>query len=89
MGEEARHQDPGAEVAQPRLRSFAVGQRQRELRVARPRRERQRKSPSKPRIYICDGQRPVRLPEALDVRRPDDADRLGDAAGVLDQLTRP
>ena len=62
---------------------------QRELRVARARREWQRKSASKPRIYICDRKRAVRLAKALDVRRPDDADGLGDLTRVLDQLRSP
>src|SRR5207253_11319630 len=57
-----------------------------ELRVAAPRRARQREGPAEARVDVRDGEASVRLPEALDVRRPDDPDRLGHAAAVLDQL---
>ena len=86
MREEARHRDSCAEVAEPRLGSFAVRERDRELGVATARRARQRKSAAKPRIYVRDGQRAVRLAEALDVRRADNPDGLGDATAVRDQL---
>jgi hypothetical protein len=54
MGEEARHQDPCAELAERRLGTLTVRELQRELRVAAACGERQRESASKPRIYICD-----------------------------------
>ena len=77
---------PARNVAEPRLRPLAAGERERELRVAAPRRERQRERAAEARVDVGHGQRAVRLAEALDVGRADDADRLGDAGAVLDQL---
>ena len=86
VGEEARHHDTLAEVAEPRLRPLAAGERERELRVAAAGCERERERAAEARVDVGHGQRAVRLAEALDVCRADDADRLGDPGAVLDQL---
>ncbi len=86
MREEARHHDPGAELAEAGLGPLALGELERELGVAAARRERQRKAAAEARVDVGDGQRAIWLAEALDVRRADDPGRLGDAGGVRDQL---
>ena len=86
VGEEARHHDTRAEVAEPRFRPFAAGERERELRIPASRCEGKRECSAEAGIHVGHGQRPVRLAEALDVCRADDADRLGDPGPVLDQL---
>ena len=87
VGEEAGHHDALAELAEARLGPLAAGERERELRVAAARRERQREGAAEAGVDVGDRQRAVGLAEALHVRRPDDPDRLGDVRPVLDQLT--
>ena len=72
VGEEARHHHALAELAEPRLGPLTARERERELRVAAAGRERQRERAAEARVHVGDGQRPVRLAEALDVRRADD-----------------
>ena len=86
VGEEARHHDALAEVAEPRLGTLAAGELERELGVAAPRGERQRERAAEARVDVGDRQAAVGLAEALDVGRADDADRLGDPRAVRDQL---
>ena len=86
MGEEARHHDTLAEVAQPRLRPLAVGERDRQLGIAAACRGRQREAASEARVDVGDLVAPVRLTKALDVGRASQRQRLRDAAAELDQL---
>ncbi len=87
MGEEARHQDSGPEITQPRLRPLAVRELQRELRVAASRGKGQRKGAAEARVHVGDLVAPVGLAEALDRAGPDEAERLGHLGAELDQIT--
>ena len=89
VGEEACHHDALAEVAEARLGMLAAGERQRELGVAAPGRQRQRERTAEARVDVGDRQAAVGLAEALDVGRADDPDRLRDPRAVLDQLGVP
>ena len=86
VGEEARHHDTLAEVAEARLGTLAAGELERELRVAAPRGQRQRERAAEARVDVGDRQAAVGLAEALHVGRADDADRLRDPRAVRDQL---
>ena len=72
---------PARNSPSARLGPLAVGERERELRVAAAGRERQRKRAAEARIDVGDRQRAVRLAEALD-RSPGPTipTRLGDTA---------
>src|SRR3954470_1816853 len=83
--EVARHQDSLAELAEARLGPLAAGERQRELRVAAPGCGRQREPAAEAGVDVRDVVHAVALPEALDVRGPDEVERLRDAAAELDQ----
>ena len=89
VGEEPRHHDAGPELPEARLGALAAGERERELRVAAPGRERQRKRAAEAGVDVRHRQRAVRLPEALDVGRADDPDRLRDARAVLRSARDP
>ena len=78
LGVEAGHRDAGAILAERRLGPLAVRERERELRVAAAGGERQREGAAEARVDVGHGERAVGLAEALDARRPDDPDRLGD-----------
>src|SRR3954453_20890112 len=86
LGEETGHVEAGAEVAEPRLRALAGGNCEGQLRVPAPGGSRQREGAAEARVDVGDAVRPVRLAEALDVRRPDEPDGLRDVASDLDQL---
>src|SRR5437588_2980767 len=85
IGEEARHHDPLAEVAETRLGPLAARQRERELGVLAPGSEGQRKTAAEARIDVGDEVRAVVLAEALDVRGPDQPQLLRDVARERDQ----
>ena len=89
VGEEARHRHALAEVAEPRLGPLAAGERERELRVAAPGRQRQREAAAEARVDVGDLEAAVGDAEALDVRRPPDRQRLRDEPSELDQLRDP
>src|SRR6478735_2052710 len=68
VGEEARHDDALAEVAEPRFGVLAARDCERELRIAPSRREGQREPTAEARVDVRDVMRTVGLAEALDVR---------------------
>ena len=64
---------------------LAARERERELRIAPSRRERQREAAAEARVDVGDVMRTVGLAEALDVRRPDELKLFRDVARQLDQ----
>src|SRR5438093_3696788 len=65
---------------------LAARECERKLRITSAGGEWQRKAAAEPRVDVREVVRPVGLAEALDVRRPDELELLGDVAGQLDQL---
>ena len=84
--EEPGHDHALPEVSEAWVWSLAPRERERELRVAASRGEGKREGSAEAGIDVGDRQGAVRLAEALDVRGPDDADRLGHPRAVGDQL---
>src|SRR5439155_23934293 len=64
---------------------LAARERQRQLRVAAPGGKWQREAAAEPRVDVGDELIAVRLTEALDVRRADELQLLGDLARERDQ----
>src|SRR4051794_3139726 len=86
LREETGHVETGAEVAEPGLWALAGGDCKGQLGISAPGCSRQREGAAEAWVDVRDAVCPVRLPEALDIRRPDEADGLGDMASELDEL---
>src|SRR5436309_14562016 len=85
VGEEARHHDPLAELAEPRLGTLTARQRERELGISPAGSEREREAAAEARVDVGDEVRSIGLTEALDVRRAHELQLLRDLAGERDQ----
>src|SRR4051794_25121746 len=70
LREEAGHVETCTEVAEPRLRTLTGGDCEGQLGIAAAGCGRQREGASEAGVDVGDPVRPVRLAEALDVRRP-------------------
>ena len=85
LPEKARHEDTVAKLAEPRLRPLPARERKGKLRVASTRSMRHREPSAETDVDIGDLVPPAIGQEALDVRRTDDPERLGDLPSELDQ----
>src|SRR5205807_1601592 len=84
-GEEARHQDALAKVAEARLGPLSASERKRKLGIAAACRQWEREAAAEAWVDVGDEVQAVVFPKALDVGRADESQLLRHVAGELDQ----